>query len=136
MGCGSSKGSASAGKKDVLTILLIGLDNSGKTTLTYTLKKGTQCFFQNPQAYSSACACTDFARATVPTVGFNQPTLLKHAGKQLKIYDLGGGARIRGVWKQYLHEVCGRPLVDFAAFTTQQVLAGAWCNFYGRFCGS
>ena len=50
-------------------------------------------------------ANADFDRVTVPTVGFNQPTLLKHAGKQLKIYDLGGGARIRGVWKQYFHEV-------------------------------
>lgn len=32
--------SGAAGPKDELTILLMGIDNSGKTTLTYSLKSG------------------------------------------------------------------------------------------------
>ena len=40
MGCGSSVPSGAAGPKDELTILLMGIDNSGKTTLTYSLKSG------------------------------------------------------------------------------------------------
>ena len=41
----------------------------------------------------------------MPTVGFSQPTHLKHGKESLKLYDVGGGARIRGLWKQYFHEV-------------------------------
>lgn len=39
MGCGASKTAAVSGKKD-LTFLVIGLDNSGKTTLVEALKGG------------------------------------------------------------------------------------------------
>ena len=42
---------------------------------------------------------------TVPTVGFNAPTKIQRHAKTLCFYDLGGGARIRGVWNKYFHEV-------------------------------
>ena len=42
---------------------------------------------------------------TVPTVGFNAPVRIERQGKTLCFYDLGGGARIRGVWTKYFHEV-------------------------------
>eukprot|EP01138_Halocafeteria_seosinensis_P009459 gb/GECG01009667.1/.p1 GENE.gb/GECG01009667.1/~~gb/GECG01009667.1/.p1 ORF type:complete len:606 (+),score=120.59 gb/GECG01009667.1/:1-1818(+) len=74
--------------KNELTILVIGLDNAGKTTLTYALKGDTEI-------------------DTVPTVGFNAPVRIERQGKRLCFYDLGGGARIRGVWTKYFHEVHG-----------------------------
>ena len=42
----------------------------------------------------------------VPTVGF-VPHTVKVGGKQIKLYDVGGGSRIRGIWRSYYAEVYG-----------------------------
>ena len=54
---------------------------------------------------------TDLFAETVPTVGFNTPTILKRRGAELRLYDLGGGARFREVWTQYFHDVHGAVFV-------------------------
>lgn len=77
-------------------MLVIGLDNSGKTTLCASIKG-------------------DLDPITVPTVGFSTPirkTLFQH---DVVFYDLGGGARIRGVWPSYFADVHGVVFVVDAA---------------------
>jgi len=41
-----------------------------------------------------------------PTIGFNSEEL-KLKQFDITFYDLGGGKKIRDIWKQYLHEVYG-----------------------------
>eukprot|EP01114_Cavostelium_apophysatum_P002369 TRINITY_DN12106_c0_g1_i2.p1 TRINITY_DN12106_c0_g1~~TRINITY_DN12106_c0_g1_i2.p1 ORF type:complete len:181 (+),score=12.43 TRINITY_DN12106_c0_g1_i2:268-810(+) len=63
-------------------ILLVGLDNAGKTTILYKMKLG------------------DHVAEAVPTVGFNVETV--QWGKlDLLIWDVGGGESVRHLWRHY-----------------------------------
>ncbi|KCZ75025.1 hypothetical protein H311_04004 [Anncaliia algerae PRA109] len=62
-------------------ILMVGLDSVGKTTILYLL--------QNNNAIE-----------TVPTIGFNIEDI-KIGNTTLKICDMGGQKKIRGLWKSY-----------------------------------
>jgi ADP-ribosylation factor-like protein 13B len=79
-----------------LTILVIGLDNSGKTTLSHTINN-------------------DIDPIIVPTVGFNAPVRRRISGQPVTFFDLGGGSRIRGVWPQYFADIHGVVFVVDAA---------------------
>merc|ERR1719473_2335595 len=63
-------------------ILILGLDNAGKTTILYRLK-GEE----------------DVIR-TVPTVGFNVETVV-FKNITLQVWDLGGQTSIRPYWRCY-----------------------------------
>lgn len=65
-------------------LLLLGLDNAGKTAAVKGL----------------AGEPVD----TVPTVGFSVISLPFH-DYTVKVYDLGGGPGIRGIWPQYFVDV-------------------------------
>ncbi|KAM6223302.1 ADP-ribosylation factor-like protein 13B isoform 2-T2 [Rhynchocyon petersi] len=70
-----------------VTLVMVGLDNAGKTATA----KGIQG--ESPE---------DVA----PTVGFSKIDLRQ--GKfEVTIFDLGGGKRIRGIWKNYYAESYG-----------------------------
>jgi ADP-ribosylation factor related protein 1 len=72
------------------SVLLLGLDNAGKTTLLEQLK-GT---------YSAANANLK----TVPTVGQNVATIAlppPNPPIYLKIWDVGGQHSLRGLWQSY-----------------------------------
>ena len=43
---------------------------------------------------------------TAPTIGFNKEEL-EYANFSIVLYDLGGGQKIRGIWKDYLNEIFG-----------------------------
>eukprot|EP01098_Paradermamoeba_levis_P010872 TRINITY_DN4584_c0_g1_i1.p1 TRINITY_DN4584_c0_g1~~TRINITY_DN4584_c0_g1_i1.p1 ORF type:complete len:183 (-),score=23.12 TRINITY_DN4584_c0_g1_i1:64-612(-) len=62
-------------------IVILGLDNSGKTTILYKLKLGETV-------------------QTTPTIGFNVETVQK---KNLifSVWDVGGQDQIRGLWRHY-----------------------------------
>eukprot|EP01065_Artemidia_motanka_P009948 TRINITY_DN15168_c0_g4_i1.p2 TRINITY_DN15168_c0_g4~~TRINITY_DN15168_c0_g4_i1.p2 ORF type:complete len:183 (+),score=36.43 TRINITY_DN15168_c0_g4_i1:183-731(+) len=62
-------------------ILILGLDNAGKTTILYKLQLG------------------DVVEA-VPTIGFNVETI-KHQNLTLQVWDLGGQTSIRPYWRCY-----------------------------------
>eukprot|EP01083_Nonionella_stella_P017876 50057_1 len=62
-------------------VLLLGLSNSGKTTLLYALKTGE-------------------APKTVPTIGFNIETV-NHNGMELNMWDVGGQDKLRDLWRHY-----------------------------------
>ncbi|XP_042572390.1 ADP-ribosylation factor-like protein 13B isoform X10 [Cyprinus carpio] len=70
-----------------VTLLMVGLDNAGKTATV----RGIQG--ESP---------LDVA----PTVGFSKVDL-KQGKFEVTIFDLGGGKRIRGIWKNYYSESYG-----------------------------
>lgn len=68
-------------------LLVLGLDNAGKTTLLKQLSK------EDPEG-------------TEPTQGFNVKTLL-HDGFKLNVWDIGGQKKIREYWVNYYNNVDG-----------------------------
>ena len=64
-------------------ILMVGLDNAGKTTILYKLKLGENMH-------------------TVPTIGFNVENV-KHKSLNLTIWDVGGQTKIRPLWRHYFN---------------------------------
>ena len=67
-------------KKDV-RLLMIGLDNAGKTTTLYKLKVNETV-------------------RTIPTIGFNVEPL-DYKGLNINVWDVGGQDKIRVLWKHY-----------------------------------
>ena len=78
-------------------LLVLGLDNAGKTTL---LKNLSQEEVQN----------------TEPTKGFNVKTLV-HESFNLNVWDLGGQQEIRQYWSYYYDGCDG--IVNFILFFTK-----------------
>lgn len=62
-------------------ILMLGLDNAGKTTILYQMKLN--------EAVSS-----------VPTVGFNVEEI-NYKGLQFTVWDIGGQSKLRDLWYHY-----------------------------------
>ena len=63
--------------------------SSGKTTILYRLKRGERQNF------------------VIPTVGFNVETITNRAGVSFTMWDVGGGNRIRPLWKHYASTTSG-----------------------------
>ncbi|XP_066155054.1 ADP-ribosylation factor-like protein 13B [Euwallacea fornicatus] len=74
-------------KRHRLALLLVGLDNAGKTVTAKGL----------------AGEPTD---KPIPTIGFSVIEL-RYKQYDVKIFDLGGGAKIRGIWHRYFIDVHG-----------------------------
>lgn len=68
-------------KNREMRILMLGLDNAGKTTILYKLKLGKTA-------------------QTAPTVGFNVETV-KQKNVSFAVWDCGGQERIRPLWRHY-----------------------------------
>jgi len=62
-------------------ILILGLDNAGKTTLLYKLQLGT-------------------VAETIPTISFNVETVV-YRNIKLQVWDLGGQGSLRPYWRCY-----------------------------------
>ncbi|KAL5010377.1 hypothetical protein ScPMuIL_012682 [Solemya velum] len=69
-----------------LTLAVFGLDGAGKTTI-------------------SKCLLGD-SLETAPTVGFNNEKVT-FGRYELSLFDVGGGKKIRDIWKNYFGEVYG-----------------------------
>ncbi|KAK3931579.1 ADP-ribosylation factor-like protein 13B, partial [Frankliniella fusca] len=76
-----------------IVLLLVGLDNAGKTAAAKGLLRGKT--FQTKKTHH-----------TVPTVGFSSFTL-SYKRCSIIIYDLGGGSQIRDIWSEYYADVHG-----------------------------
>uniref|UniRef100_A0A8C7YFF9 ADP ribosylation factor like GTPase 3, like 2 n=1 Tax=Oryzias sinensis TaxID=183150 RepID=A0A8C7YFF9_9TELE len=63
-------------------IVLLGLDNAGKTTLLKSL-------------------ASEDVNTITPTQGFNIKSVASH-GMKLNVWDIGGQRKIRPFWKKYL----------------------------------
>uniref|UniRef100_UPI000B4DBC22 ADP-ribosylation factor-like protein 2 n=1 Tax=Lonchura striata TaxID=40157 RepID=UPI000B4DBC22 len=68
-------------KERELRLLVLGLDNAGKTTLLKRLNG-------------------EDVGGTSPTLGFNIKTL-EHRGFQLHVWDVGGQRSLRSYWRNY-----------------------------------
>ena len=69
-----------------MEITLVGLQNSGKTTLVHVLSAGS------------------YSEDTIPTVGFNMRKVRK-GHVSIKIWDIGGQPRFRSMWERYCRGV-------------------------------
>merc|ERR1712017_67734 len=69
------------GSKKEQRIVMVGLDNAGKTTILYQVKMGEVV-------------------QTTPTIGFNVETV-KRKNLKLSVWDVGGQDQIRGLWRHY-----------------------------------
>uniref|UniRef100_A0A8C9H0Z0 ADP-ribosylation factor-like protein 2 n=1 Tax=Piliocolobus tephrosceles TaxID=591936 RepID=A0A8C9H0Z0_9PRIM len=74
-------------KERELQLLMLGLDNAGKTTI---LKK-----FNGEDIHTIS-----------PTLGFNIKTL-EHRGFKLNIWDVGGQKSLRSYWRNYFESTDG-----------------------------
>ncbi|KAJ3226453.1 ADP-ribosylation factor-like protein 8B [Chytriomyces hyalinus] len=72
--------------KQEMELTLVGLQNSGKTTLVNVIANG------------------EFTEDMIPTVGFNMRKVTKGA-VVMKLWDLGGQARFRAMWERYCRGV-------------------------------
>lgn len=79
-----------ATSKEEYSILLLGLDNAGKTTLLEQIKA----------LYASHDAPHEPKLKTVPTVGQNV-SLIDLNECYLRIWDVGGQHSLRGLWQSY-----------------------------------
>ncbi|KAK3578091.1 hypothetical protein CHS0354_006748 [Potamilus streckersoni] len=69
-----------------ITIAVLGVDSAGKTTIINAL-------LGEPLD-------------TAPTVGFTEEKV-QHENYEITVFDLGGGKKIRDIWKNYLAELYG-----------------------------
>ncbi|PJF18259.1 Small GTP-binding protein domain-containing protein [Paramicrosporidium saccamoebae] len=69
-----------------MEITLVGLQNSGKTTLVNVLATG------------------EYTEDMIPTVGFNMRKITK-GRVTLKVWDIGGQPRFRSMWERYCRGV-------------------------------
>uniref|UniRef100_A0A6B2LKV3 ADP-ribosylation factor-like protein 8B n=1 Tax=Arcella intermedia TaxID=1963864 RepID=A0A6B2LKV3_9EUKA len=72
--------------KQEMELTLIGLQNSGKTTLVNVIATG------------------QFTEDMIPTVGFNMKKVTK-GNVSIKLWDIGGQPRFRSMWERYCRGV-------------------------------
>eukprot|EP01123_Difflugia_compressa_P015705 TRINITY_DN898_c0_g1_i2.p1 TRINITY_DN898_c0_g1~~TRINITY_DN898_c0_g1_i2.p1 ORF type:complete len:188 (-),score=30.96 TRINITY_DN898_c0_g1_i2:72-635(-) len=72
--------------KQEMELTLIGLQNSGKTTIVNVIATG------------------QFSEDMIPTVGFNMKKVTK-GNVSIKLWDIGGQPRFRSMWERYCRGV-------------------------------
>merc|ERR1711934_643926 len=87
MGLTFTKLFAKLGYKEEMRILMVGLDNAGKTTVLYKLKLGEIV-------------------TTIPTIGFNVETV-EYKNISFTVWDVGGQTKIRPLWRHYFQNTQG-----------------------------
>lgn len=76
--------------KSKISVLVVGLDNSGKTTLISRLQSSGGSFTED----------------VTPTVGFTVEKLMKD-NVEFTIFDMSGQSAYRGLWESYYGDVDG-----------------------------
>lgn len=76
------------GKQAEVRVLILGLDNAGKTTILFKLKAPARSI------------------RAMPTIGFNVETIVTE-NLTLNMWDLGGQTTIRPYWRQYYSNTMG-----------------------------
>merc|ERR1711991_685319 len=87
MGAAAAKLRALASRKKTTRLLMIGLDNAGKSTILYKLKLGEVV-------------------QSIPTIGFNVETV-EYKSLKFMVWDIGGQDRIRNLWRHYYNGTQG-----------------------------
>lgn len=87
-------------------ILILGLDNAGKTAVLYALQLGEAISY------------------TVPTIGFNVEEV--SIGRlTIKMWDMGGQTKLRALWPHYFGQADGIVFVVDSADTNRMEIAKA-----------
>ena len=89
-----------------MRIGIFGLDNAGKTTTTKAILGGMFCTFLIIFCQLEIFIFTESLDTVVPTVGFSS-FQKKIDQYDVTFLDLGGGKRVRDIWKHYLAEIFG-----------------------------
>lgn len=87
-----------------LVVLIIGIQNSGKSTLASLLKKGARAG-RNHAIKNTAATSTTGTHTTRPTMGVIPINMSYGKEAKIKFLDVGGQAQFRGVWESYYHSV-------------------------------
>eukprot|EP00053_Salpingoeca_punica_P008705 m.77766 g.77766 ORF g.77766 m.77766 type:complete len:202 (+) comp14720_c0_seq3:176-781(+) len=121
-------------RKEEYYILIVGLDNSGKTTLLEKVKQILKPKYKGVPA-----------EKITPTVGLNVATI-EYSGSNFVFWDLGGQRDLQTLWKNYYEECHGLVFVidscdaarlqeskeAFDMIVAQPMLKGVpllvWCN--------
>ncbi|KAI4198917.1 MAG: hypothetical protein LQ350_004982 [Teloschistes chrysophthalmus] len=113
-----------ATSKEEYSLLLLGLDNAGKTTLLSAIKS----------LYNTSPNPSSIAQKTVPTVGQNVSTI-ELPDMYLKMWDIGGQLSLRNLWKSYY---ASAHAVIFVVDSTDLGEASDWesLNFNATMLGS
>ncbi|KAJ3217206.1 ADP-ribosylation factor-like protein 2 [Dinochytrium kinnereticum] len=90
-------------KEKEVRILMLGLDNAGKTTILKRING-------------------EDVNTISPTLGFNIKTL-EHEGFKLNIWDVGGQKSIRSYWRNYFEQTDGLVWVVDSADRPDRLLA-------------
>lgn len=98
------------GKKEY-KILVLGLDNAGKTTFLYQLKLGEVI-------------------DSIPTVGFNVENV-EYRNVRFTAWDVGGQKKIRSLWRHYYHGADGLIFVVDSADMCDERVADAKDELHG-----
>lgn len=88
-----------------VSVLVVGLDNSGKSSLLNYLRPS------DAQAHQ-----------TVPTIGFNVEHFSSH-GLSFTAFDMSGQSRYRAIWANYYHSTNGVIFVIDSADRTRLLVA-------------
>ena len=126
------------------TVVLVGLDGAGKTTLSRTVNGGAlrECYPRQthstaplrrpPESKPTTVLARDSSDGAVyddpePTIGFN-PGKTERNGMSINLWDLGGGRRIRGVWESYVDEIHGAIYMVDGALPRRGLLVCRRCS--------
>ncbi|TGO57735.1 hypothetical protein BCON_0062g00030 [Botryotinia convoluta] len=82
--------------KKEIRILILGLDNAGKTTLLYRLKT----LALQEGLYANGKPQIGEVVTTIPTIGFNVESVT-YKNLNFNVWDLGGQTSIRPYWRCY-----------------------------------
>ena len=83
---------------------MLGLDNSGKTTIVANLNGGRNIISWLLLWSRDSVLWLDSTEGTVPSVGFSS-TKMDLEGFQATLYDVGGTTRLQNIWNNYYSEV-------------------------------
>ncbi|MEQ2168309.1 ADP-ribosylation factor-like protein 13B [Goodea atripinnis] len=96
-----------------VTLVMVGLDNAGKTAAVRGIQGGrypSHLLSCTKEVASILCfilvLLLENPQDVAPTVGFSKVDL-KQGKFEVTIFDLGGGKRIRDIWKNYFSESYG-----------------------------
>lgn len=88
------------------TVILLGLDNAGKTTLQYKLKHGhIQQFLPTQRAKEELITLSSSSSSTSSSSSSSGT-----ASNQVRLWDLGGHKSARLLWKKYFNMVRQRQI--------------------------